>query len=73
MDTAISFLKDLHAICHFQTREGRKVGQASQSELRRWIQNKAFIINGEYVEVNELLDFPIFSVVLFPKNRITLM
>lgn len=71
--TAIQFLCNLHQVCSFQTREGKKVGKASNSELRRWIQNKAFLINGESVDVNEEIDFPVFSVVLFPKNPVTLL
>lgn len=43
--TAWEFLRDLHIVCKFQTREGKKVGVASNSELKRWIQNKALIIN----------------------------
>lgn len=71
--TSIQFLTNLHQVCNFQTREGKKVGKASTSELRRWIQNKALLINGETVEVNEEIDFPVFSVVLFPKNPVTLL
>lgn len=71
--TAIQFLTNLHEDCSFQTREGKKVGKASNSELRRWIQNKALLINGETVEVNEKIDFLVFSVVLFPKKPVTLL
>ncbi len=70
---AWQFLISLHEVCRFQTREGKKVGTASNSELKRWCQNKAFIINGESVAWDEILDFPIFSVCLFPKNQITLL
>jgi len=70
---AWEFLRDLNTVCHFQTREGKRVGAVSNSELKRWCQNKAVIINGETVEWNEPMDFPLISVVLFPKNRITLL
>jgi len=70
---AWAFLRNLHEVCSFQTREGKKTGKASSSELKRWIQNKALLINGETVTPDEKLDFPIFSVVLFPKNPITLL
>ncbi len=66
------FLRELHEVCHFQTREGKKVGRASSSELKRWIQNRAVVVNGEPVAWDEPVDFPIFSFVLFPKNPITL-
>jgi len=71
--TAWEFLRSLHEVCRFQSREGKKVGLASTSELKRWLQNKAIRINGEMVEWNELMDFPIFSVILFPNNAITLL
>lgn len=70
---AWEFIRDLHSVCKFQTREGKKVGVASASELKRWIMNRALIVNGEHVAWNEEMDFPIISVVLFPKNRITLL
>lgn len=73
MKTAWDFLKDLHEVCSFQTREGKKVGRASNSELKRWIQNKALIINSETVAFDEDLDFPLISVKLFPKNPVTLL
>lgn len=67
------YLRDVNKLCHFQTREGKRVGAVSNSELKRWCQNKAVIINGESVAWDEKIDFPIFSVVLFPKNPITLL
>lgn len=69
----LEFLQELNTVCHFQTREGKKVGKVSNSEFRRWCQNKAVLINGESVTWDEKLDFPLISVVLFPKNRITLL
>jgi hypothetical protein len=42
--TAWEFLRSLHEVCCFQTKEGKKVGKASYGELKRWIQNKALII-----------------------------
>lgn len=71
--TAWQFLRSIHELCSFQTREGKKVGKASSSELKRWIQNGAMVVNGEKVAWDEQMDFEMFSVVLFPKNSITLM
>lgn len=69
---AWGFLRDLNMVCHFTTRE-RGNGRASNSELKRWLQNSAVRINGEIVKWDEPIDFPIFSVVLFPKRgRVTL-
>ena len=71
--TAWQFLRNLNEVCHFQTREGKRVGSASNSELQRWIKNNALIINGETVKWDEPIDFPVFSVVLFPKHPVTLL
>jgi len=49
-------------------------GKATNSELKRWLQNKAVQINGERPKFDDEVDFPIASMVLFPKkNRVTLM
>lgn len=69
---AWTFLRELHKVCHFQTREGRKAGDASASELKRWLQNGAVIANGEKLAWDEEIDFKLNSLVLFPKNPITL-
>jgi hypothetical protein len=71
--TAWEWLRALHVLCAFQTREGARVGRASNSELRRWIENGAVIVNGERVSPTELMDFPVSSVVLFPKRPVTLL
>jgi len=68
---AWEFLRDLHKVCFFQSRE--RTGIASASELKRWIQNGVLVINGERVQWDELMDFPMISVVLFPNKRITLL
>jgi hypothetical protein len=70
--TAFDFLLSLHQVCHFQSKEGKKYGPPSKSELRRWVTQGAFVINGEKVALDEVLDFPITSVILFPKHPITL-
>ncbi len=69
---AWQFLIDLHSVCHFQSREGKKAGKASNSELKRWLQNNAVICNGEPLLWDEEMDFKIYSFVLFPRNPITL-
>ena len=70
--TAWEFLRNLHTVCHFQTKE-KGTGTASNAELKRWIQSQSLVINGERVTWDEVMDFPMFSVVLFPKNPITLL
>jgi hypothetical protein len=63
-----AWLKDLHSLCRFMSIEvPGKV--ASNSELRRWIEQGSLIMNAERVMPDELLDFPLISVVLFPKSE----
>lgn len=72
--TALDFMKRLHATCHFWSREQNRT--ASNSELRRWLEHGAIVFNTEKVSPNELIDFPVFSLVMFPNskvNRITLV
>lgn len=64
------FLRELHKVCHFMSRE--KQGEATNSELKRWLQNGAVVCNGEKLQWDEPMDFPIHSFVLFPNNPITL-
>jgi hypothetical protein len=42
---------------------------ASNGEIRRWCQNSAVIMNGERVAWDEEVDFPVFSLVFFPKGN----
>ena len=72
MLTTWALLRKLHGVCNFQSKEGRKVGRASNSELKRWAQNGAVVINDRKFNWNEEIEFPIKSFVLFPKRPITL-
>jgi hypothetical protein len=66
------FLKELNDVCHFMSRE--RTGKASNSELKRWLQNKAVEINGKRPSFDDEVDFPVTRMALFPKkNRVTLM
>lgn len=40
----------------------------SNGELRRHIQQGAVLVNGERVEPQEEIDFPVFSLMFFPKS-----
>lgn len=70
IQTAWQFMLELNTVCHFTGRERK--GKASNSEIKRWLQNQAVVINGEKVRWDEPIDFPISSVVLFPKKPVTL-
>lgn len=71
----IDFLMSLHDVCHFQTREGAKIGKASNSEMRRWIRNGVLTINGEKITAEEAdIPMPVESCWLFTKQkRITIL
>lgn len=40
----------------------------SNGELKRWVESGSVLINGERCEPQELVDFPVFSLVYFPKS-----
>ena len=80
MMTALSYMVSIHS---FRSTPERKTGfwsheqnrVASNSEIRRWIEQGGIVFNGEKVSPTEMLDFPIHSVIMFPKSdkrRITL-
>ena len=66
--TVHQWLCELHKDCHFQTIEGKRVGDASKSELKRWIQQRVVMINYTFPAWDEPMNFPVFSLVLFPKG-----
>lgn len=66
METAIQFFVRLNTDIPFWNHEEKK--HASNSFLRRKIQEGAILFNGERMEPNELIDFPLFSLVMFPKS-----
>lgn len=66
---AIDFLLQFHKVAPFPTKEGKKVGPASSSEIRRWIKNKAVLFCGQEVDIDEEIDFPITSLVIFPNSK----
>jgi hypothetical protein len=62
----------LRTFPHLWSREG-KGGFATHSEKKRWLLNVAVIINGTRAVWDGPVEFPIQSMVLFPKGkRITL-
>jgi hypothetical protein len=55
------------------SREGQ-IKVASNSEIQRWCQAGNVLINSEKVDWDEDMDFPIFSVIVFPRGkRVTLL
>lgn len=70
---ALQWFKELNQVLQLVSSEGKgKDGQlkkASNSELQRMLEQGAVLINGERVDPKEEIDFPIFSVVLYPKSE----
>ena len=67
-------LKWVDWLAQFRLWSRERMAVASKSELRRWFQAGNVVINGERVEADEPMDFPLISVVIFPNGkRITLL
>ncbi len=64
--TALQFLNSLRPALPMSTET--PCTQMSNGELRRLMQQGAVICNGERLDPNELIDFPVFSLVFFPKS-----
>ena len=43
--------------------------KASNSEVRRWLQNKAVLMNGVRPSLNDEVEFPVTELVFFPKGK----
>lgn len=53
---------------------GNQAVKASNSERRRWLQNRSVIINGVKPDWRDEISFPVTELVFFPKsNRRTTM
>ena len=70
--TTWQYLMNLNSVCQFHSRERK--GKVSNSELKRWIKNKALTIDGNKVKWDDEISFPINSLTLFTKkNTITIL
>ena len=64
--TTLEFLKQIK---HLPTSVERPCTRPSNAELKRWIRNGSVIFNSEKCQVEEEIDFPIFSLIFFPKGK----
>jgi hypothetical protein len=73
--TGLQLLRILNDICCRFTSIERAPEKVSNSELKRWILNKAVLVNGNPISNTEVIKRgDINSIVLFPKkNRITIL
>lgn len=67
MMSALSWLNSLRPALPMSVEQPCK--PMSNGELRRHIQQGGVLVNGERVMPDELIDFPVFSLVFFPKSR----
>lgn len=65
--TVLQYMLVMHNMCHFWSIEKQSV--ASNAEIKRWIQQKAILINGKPRGLNDLVDCRVESLVLFPKSN----
>jgi hypothetical protein len=63
---ALTYLNNLRPAIPYSTEKPCTI--ASNGELRRWMAGSAVLINGEPVTWDEPIDFPVHSLVFFPKS-----
>jgi hypothetical protein len=71
--TILQWLNSLRPAIPFSAEKSKdsdgKCVLISSGELRRQAKQGAIIINGETFNVDELMDFPVFSLIFFPKSK----
>lgn len=63
--TVLSFLTRFHLPC---TRERGSGEQPSRSEIRRWCEQHAVLLNGQRVHWKEIVTFPVWQLIFFPNS-----
>ena len=68
--TAWEILKEFERVCcgFWSIERTKPPTPASNSEMKRWFKNKAIIINGRAVDMNEEIE-ELHSFVMFPNGR----
>lgn len=64
--SVLSFLTRFHLPC---TRERGSAAQPSQSEIRRWCEQQAVLLNGQRVHWSTAVSFPVWQLIFFPNSR----
>jgi hypothetical protein len=65
--TALQYMTRINAMGPFWNYDENK--PASNSALRRWLEQGAILFNSERIMPLDLIDFPIYSLVMFPKGK----
>lgn len=70
MKTCLQHILDLHQVCRFMSTDGRTLGPASNSEIKRWFDGERKVeINFVRVASGDPLPPVIKSIVISPKNK----
>lgn len=68
--TAFEVIKHLGVIpMSIETKEGEAPRPPSDSEVRRWLDQSAVIINGKRPKAKDIVEWPITQLVFFPKSE----
>lgn len=67
--TALEFLISMRPALPMSVENPCK--QASNSEIRRWLDQSSVIINGVKPKSKDVVNFPVTSLVFFPKSKAT--
>ena len=73
--TEITVLEFIWSLQHLpMLLNGNKPKPASKSDVRRWLESSSVLLNGAKPKPNDAVQFPVESLVFFPKsqNRTTL-
>ena len=71
---SIEYLKSIPRGWLPQSREGKKDGEPSNSELRRWLEKGSVVINGTKPRPSDDIHLPIKELIFFPRgNRVTII
>lgn len=70
--TALEYLKEIRTFIPWYSVEqrGKKPEKMSNSELMRILDAGNIHFNGEVVDKEEVIDFPVFSIVMFPTSEV---
>ena len=67
--TAFELLKHIKQEAFLPMSTEKPCTEASNSELRRWLEKKSVVINGEKPSFSDTILFPITELVFFPKGN----
>jgi hypothetical protein len=67
--TALEFLISMRSALPMSKEAGKDPKIASNSEIRRWLRDSAVVLNGVKVKIDDVVKFPVISLIFFPKSK----